>query len=218
MQSLRKLTRRQAIRLAGVAGGLGALAAVAPKMVLANGRPLKPTPSQAEGPFYPLNKPARPDNNLHQGPDGKLAEGDPLELTGRVLNQAGEPVAGAMVEIWQCDNRAIYRHPRADHQGREDPLFAGYGEMTTGPNGGFTFLTIVPVAYPGRPPHIHAKVRQPGGTLTTQLYLAGHPDNDRDGLLARIFERGRERLMMKLRDGGRVGGQAAKLASFDFVV
>ena len=53
---------------------------------------------------------------------------------------------------------AIYRHHGAPGQGSGDPHFAGYGETVTAEDGSYGFLTIVPVAYPGRPPHIHVKV------------------------------------------------------------
>jgi protocatechuate 3,4-dioxygenase beta subunit len=40
-----------------------------------------------------------------------------------------------------------------------------------------------PVAYIGRTPHIHAKVKLgPTELLTTQLYVEGDPGNARDGL------------------------------------
>ena len=39
----------------------------------------------------------------------------------------------------------------------------------------FAFNTIVPVAYGGRPPHIHVKIWRDGGELlTTQVYLRGY--------------------------------------------
>jgi len=53
-------------------------------------------------------------------------------------------------------------------------------------------LTIIPGAYPAsgdwvRPPHIHYKVRAPSGrSITTQMYFAGDPLNDKDLLLARL--------------------------------
>jgi protocatechuate 3,4-dioxygenase beta subunit len=43
------------------------------------------------------------------------------------------------------------------------------------------------VPYPGRSPHIHVKLRKGGRELlTTQLYVKGHPLNERDGVLRSI--------------------------------
>jgi len=54
-------------------------------------------------------------------------------------------------------------------------------------DGGYRFRTIRPVAYPGRTPHIHVKVKAPGAdTLTTQMYVAGEPGNARDMVLNQI--------------------------------
>jgi protocatechuate 3,4-dioxygenase beta subunit len=42
------------------------------------------------------------------------------------------------------------------------------------PDGSYRFVTDIPGAYPGRPPHIHFKAKAPGfRSLTTQLYLRG---------------------------------------------
>ena len=62
------------------------------------------------------------------------------------------------------------------------------------------FRTIRPVAYPGRTPHIHFKVRTPdGAALTTQMYVRGEPRNERDGLLAAVRDpAARERLLVSL--------------------
>lgn len=179
------------------------------------------TPAQAEGPFYPVRKPDAPGNDLYHGTAGGngTAEGVPMTLTGRVLDTAGAPMQGVTVEIWQCDNRAIYRHPNAARQGREDPNFPGYGEDQVSVDGTYRFVTIVPVSYPGRPPHIHAKLRRDNLVLlTTQLYVAGHPSNDSDGLLSMVFSRNRERLMMQMAEGWLRTGERGHLAEFDFVL
>ena len=44
-----------------------------------------------------------------------------------------------------------------------------------------------PVPYPGRTPHIHFKVKLPSeNEFTTQCYIKGNPQNDRDGVLRGI--------------------------------
>ena len=131
----------------------------------------------------------------------------------------GTPASGAKVEIWQADQRGIYRHPRAPNQGNEDPAFKGYGESVADQDGRYSFLTIVPVPYTGRPPHIHVKVwvgKQE--ILTTQLYLRGNPDNERDGLLSRLLFPNKDALMIEPRSAGVGSGRNGHAATFDLVI
>ena len=178
------------------------------------------TPSQAEGPYYPVTKPRDLDWNLLRidRQDG-LAGGEPLGLSGRVLNTDGRPLERAVVEIWQCDHRGNYNHPRAPGRAAFDSGFQGYGEARTDAEGRYRFLTIVPVPYTSRPPHIHVKIKAPGrDELTTQLYIKGHPENGRDGLLSAFLFPSKDRLMMDLRPARLEGGLSGKTTSFDFVV
>jgi protocatechuate 3,4-dioxygenase, beta subunit len=102
-------------------------------------------------------------------------------VEGTVTDLQGRPVAGAQVEIWQCDEAGHYHHPRDG--GRADKAFQGFGKVVVGADGQYRFRTIRPAAYTGRTPHIHVKVRL--GTrqlLTTQLYVQGDPGNARDSL------------------------------------
>ncbi|MGI9334114.1 MAG: hypothetical protein ACR2RL_13280 [Gammaproteobacteria bacterium] len=190
------------------------------RSAFAAGGELTPTPSQTEGPFYPVVKPPQPSHDLiNVDGVGRIAEGVPLALQGRVLGVDGVPVAGAVVEIWQADNRGIYRHPRAPSQGREDPAFAGYGESVADAEGRYGFWTIVPVPYTGRPPHIHVKVRiRSEERLTTQLYLRDHADNDRDGLFSSLLFGNKDALSIEPRLSVKADGVAAQAAVFDFVV
>ena len=73
------------------------------------------------------------------------------------LDPNGQPVPGARIEVWQCDAHGRYhyvRDGRADLP--RDENFQGYGATTNDPTGGYQFLTIRPVPYPGRTPHIHS--------------------------------------------------------------
>jgi protocatechuate 3,4-dioxygenase beta subunit len=55
------------------------------------------------------------------------------------------------------------------------------------------------VAYPGRTPHIHLKVRHASfGELTTQLFVDGEPGNARDFLWRQLDEADRAPLAMRL--------------------
>ncbi|CAM5785616.1 dioxygenase family protein [Rhizobacter fulvus] len=142
---------------------------------------LRLTPAQTEGPFYPVELPADTDFDLlHQG-DLRYPRGQPSWLDGTVRDPEGRPVRGASVEIWQCDADGHYRHPRDG--GRADPAFQSFGRVAVDAQGRFRFHTIRPVAYSGRTPHIHVKIRLAQRTLlTTQLYVEGDPGNDRDPL------------------------------------
>ena len=126
------------------------------------------TVAQAEGPFYPVT-PIPDSNNLLLG---KSHLGSELQLSGHVFDSAGQPLAAARIEIWQCDGRGVYQHPRAPDTSDFDTNFAGAGATTTNNLGRYSFTTIVPVPYTGRPPHIHTKVFVNNSEkLTSQIYL-----------------------------------------------
>lgn len=194
------LARRHA--LAGLAG-LPAIA-VTPQAIAQATTALRATPRQTLGPFYPRNASERPRQTdadlLTVEGDRVLSQGVPLYLTGRVLDRAGKPVAGAVVEIWQCDARAVYHHPAGGAESERDPNFQGYGRAQTEADGRFHFRTIRPVAYPGRTPHIHARVEARGqSTIATQLYLPDDPGNARDFLFRQLNAEERAQLVMPLR-------------------
>ena len=139
------------------------------------------TPAQTEGPYYPLTLPADTDADLLRQGATVYGRGQACTLSGVVVDAGGAPVAGAVVEIWQCDADGHYRHPGDGD--RADPAFQAFGRVGVDAGGGWRFRTIRPVAYGGRTPHIHVKVRRGSRTLlTTQLYVAGDPGNERDFL------------------------------------
>ena len=141
----------------------------------------KPTPSQTEGPFYPVALPRDSDFDLLKNGTATYSRGQPAWVEGTVSDVQGRPVSGAVVEIWQCDEAGHYHHP--GDGGRADPAFQGFGRVTAGADGAWRFRTIRPARYSGRTPHIHFKVKLGARELlTTQLYVAGDPNNERDGL------------------------------------
>jgi protocatechuate 3,4-dioxygenase beta subunit len=142
------------------------------------------TPRQTEGPFYPDHLPLDTDNDLITLNDSVTpAVGVVSYVSGRVLDSRGDPLRDALVEIWQCDANGAYLHSGTGNAEKRDKNFQGYGRFLTGTTGEYLFRTIRPVAYPGRTPHIHVKVRRGAEELlTTQLYIKGHPQNERDGL------------------------------------
>ncbi len=143
--------------------------------------PRRATPRQTEGPFYPVSLPQDADADLLRNGNANYTHGQPAWVEGVVSDLQGKPVAGAQVEIWQCDHRGHYHHP--GDGSRADPSFQGFGRVTVGSDGRYRFRTIRPVPYSGRTPHIHVKVRlERRELLTTQLYVEGDPNNERDFL------------------------------------
>ena len=151
------------------------------------------TPSQTEGPFYPVEFPKDSDFDLLRNGNLSYPLGQAAWLEGSVSDLAGRPVGGAVVEIWQCDEAGHYHH--AGDGGRADNRFQGFGRVTAGADGLYRFRTIKPVAYGGRTPHIHVKVKLGRRELlTTQLYVANDPGNARDFLWQRLSAADRDAL------------------------
>jgi protocatechuate 3,4-dioxygenase, beta subunit len=110
--------------------------------------------------------------------------GERMILAGRVLDEDGRPVSGTLIELWQCNAAGRYRHPVDQHDAPLDPNFDGFGQVVTGADGDYRFLTIKPGAYPWRntynawrPGHIHIAVFGPAFAtrLITQMYFPGDP-------------------------------------------
>ncbi len=139
------------------------------------------TPAQTEGPYYPVTFPKDVDYDLLRNGALNYTQGKSAWVVGSVVDLEGQAVRGAQVEIWQCDHKGHYHHP--GDGGRADAAFQGFGRVLVGADGQYRFRTIQPVAYGGRTPHIHVKVKLGSRELlTTQLYVAGDPLNERDFL------------------------------------
>ena len=161
---------------------------------------LEPTPSQAEGPFYPVEFPADTDFDLLATGARRYTRGTPAWVEGTVLDTDGRALSGAAVEIWQCDEAGRYHHP--GDGGRADPAFQGFGRVAVDRAGQWRFRTIRPAPYSGRTPHIHLKVRLGAHTLlTTQLYVEGDPGNARDPLWRSLPASARARLTVPFEAG-----------------
>jgi protocatechuate 3,4-dioxygenase beta subunit len=172
-----------------------ALWLVAGRAAHAQGGPLRPTPAQTEGPFYPVQLPGDHDNDLIRNGSMRYARGDAGWVEGTVVDLSGKPVSGATVEIWQCDESGHYHHP--GDGGRADPAFQGFGRTQADGDGRWRFHTIRPVPYSGRTPHIHMKVKQGSRELlTTQLYVDGAAGNARDFLWRNMSEQDRAALTL----------------------
>ncbi len=182
-------TRRKAI--SALAMALAASGAFAEQLAL--------TPRQAEGPFYPDRLPLDTDNDLVIINDGITpAIGQITYLSGRLLDAKGDPIRNAVVEIWQVDGKGVYLHSGSDGKTQGDANFQGFGRFLTGSTGEYLFRTIKPVPYPGRTPHIHFAVKMKGHKKwTTQCYVKGEPQNEKDSLLKNIKDaKARESLVV----------------------
>ena len=97
--------------------------------------------------------------------------------------------------------------------------FQGFGRFLTGSTGEYLFRTIKPVPYPGRTPHIHFKVKRSGKELlTTQCYIKGFPQNEKDFVWKAIPDKqGRDAVSVDF--APMKGARASELAAhFDIVL
>jgi protocatechuate 3,4-dioxygenase beta subunit len=134
------------------------------------------SPIVTQGPYYPLasNIPLDKDNDLVQLNDNlTIAAGIVSYISGRVLDNSGNPVRGALVELWHADREGDYlfsagaaRNPACDAN------FAGFGQLLTGSTGEFRFRTIKAGLYVGRTRHYHWGITLPGRATrsTTQTF------------------------------------------------
>src|SRR5215208_518203 len=101
-----EFSRRGFVR--GMAWGAAALAAPG-----AFAEALTLTPRQTEGPFYPDHLPLDTDNDLIIINDALTpAIGEITYVSGRLFDKSGQPIRGALVEIWQCDQHGAYLHSK----------------------------------------------------------------------------------------------------------
>ncbi|MCZ6843217.1 MAG: protocatechuate 3,4-dioxygenase [SAR324 cluster bacterium] len=207
MKRSKTLSRRQLVR-----GTLAALPLLAiPPLVWGkkSGPSCLLTPSQGEGPFYPLRFTPHGMDLTRKQPGGPKAQGRQIVVRGTVTDARCRPLPGAEVQIWQADSQGRYNHPHDPRNLGLDSNFLYWGRVLTDAQGRYAFRTIAPAAYPAssswmRPPHIHFKVRQKGaGTLVTQMYFPGNALNASDYLLGGIEPSLRQRLIAKLAGGSR---------------
>lgn len=157
-----------------------------------------------DGPVFG-DRTVRPgDADLTRQHDGEPL-GERINVVGRVLDSAGRPVAGQLVEVWQCNAAGRYRHAVDQHPAPLDPNFTGAGRCLTGPDGSYRFVTIKPGAYPWRnhlnawrPAHVHFSLFGRAFTerLVTQMYFPGDPLLEFDPIYNSVRdERARSRMV-----------------------
>jgi protocatechuate 3,4-dioxygenase beta subunit len=130
-------------------------------------------PETTEGPYFVDDKLLRAD--IRSDPaTGAVSEGAPLALTFLVsqISSAGcGPLAGAIVDVWHCDANGVYSSV-ADRSFNTTSQQFLRGYQVTDANGQASFTTIYPGWYPGRPIHIHFKIRTAAGAeFTSQLFF-----------------------------------------------
>ena len=140
------------------------------------------TPSTVEGPFHIPDAPP-----IGNGGDmARGCPGIPCFVTGTVRGLSGEPVAGAVLDLWQTDGEGLYEDQR-DVQG---PWMRGLYRSQA--DGSYAIRTVAPIAYTipmdgtvgelmnrtnishMRPAHIHFAITAPGyHGLVTHLFQKG---------------------------------------------
>jgi hydroxyquinol 1,2-dioxygenase len=152
------------------------------------------TESTVLGPFYVPGAPLRAyGESLAEEPAGT-----PAWVHGRVLSTAGEPIAGAELDVWQNGADRLYSVQRPEAP--EDHL---RGRYHTRDDGSFAFVAVQPVAYPipddgpvgrmlaatgrhpWRPSHLHMIVRADGfKTVVTHIFDSASEYLDSDAVFA----------------------------------
>ncbi|NQZ30902.1 MAG: hydroxyquinol 1,2-dioxygenase [Oceanospirillaceae bacterium] len=148
------------------------------------------TSSSVLGPFHVSNAPP-----LEIGGDMRADFGGEVVLVEGIVRDAqGEPIPGAVVDIWQTAPNGLY-----SSQDPKQDTYSFHGLMTTDKQGRYAFTTIRPVSYvvpddgpageilkaagrhPWRPSHLHFIVEAPGyQSLTTEVFAADDPYLDQD--------------------------------------
>jgi protocatechuate 3,4-dioxygenase beta subunit/tetratricopeptide (TPR) repeat protein len=109
-------------------------------------------------------------------------EGEPLIVSGRVLDKAGQPVKNAVIYVYHTSARGWYSdraaHIEAHEGDRKHARLFGY--LTTDDEGNFKLQTIRPAGYPDSdlPAHIHVEVERAEsgtGTLVTEIQFDDDP-------------------------------------------
>jgi protocatechuate 3,4-dioxygenase beta subunit len=164
--TIKKLSRREALGMMGVAGaaaslGCGSDGTTAPTTGGTGGTgttggsssSCAVSPSETIGPYPSLTNFVRSD--IREGKTGV-----PVSLTITVVNanNSCSPVAGAAVDIWQCDADGRYsEYAQPGYNGTGATFLRGI-QVTDG-NGRVTFATVFPGWYAGRATHIHVQVK-----------------------------------------------------------
>ena len=161
-------------------------------LVLASGvraSQLKPLTAESPmGPFFPLEVPADSDADMTwlKGHSTR-ASGQVVEISGRVLDLKGNPIAGARLDLWQANAAGRYAHPSDIAKAPLDPHFQGFASIVSDSKGDWRIVTVKPAGYDSpighRPPHIHFDVRGRAHRNVAQLYFPEDAEGNAKDLL-----------------------------------
>lgn len=137
----------------------------------------EPTAESPLGPFYPVNRLAENDIDLTRlAGRPERALGEVIEISGRVLDMRGRPIAGAVLELWQANAAGRYMHESDVATAPLDPNFQGYATLTTDATGDWRIVTVKPGGYDSpigqRTPHIHFMMQGRSHRNVAQMYFA----------------------------------------------
>jgi len=155
------------------------------------------------GPFYPLHPLAENDADLTRlAGHANRARGTVIELTGRVRDLRGNPIAGARLELWQANAAGRYMHDLDPATAPLDPDFQSYARLTTGPDGAYRIVTIKPGGYDSpighRTPHLHFDLRGRTHRSIAQMYFPEEAEgNARDTLYRALGDEAGTSLAMR---------------------
>jgi hydroxyquinol 1,2-dioxygenase len=155
-------------------------------------KPIGCTEATVFGPFHVEGAPER-----SLGADvANGAEGEPCFVRGAIRGLAREPIAGAVIEVWQADAKGLYD---IQYEGLDE--HRARATLRSGPDGGYHFRSIVATPYPiphdgpvgqllealnrhpWRPAHLHFRISAPGyETLVTHVFRNGDPYLDSDAV------------------------------------
>ena len=194
------LTRRNMLGASMALTGIALTGGILP--TFAQKGTIRPTSQETLGPFYPIEVSADVDADLTiiEG-RRERALGQFVYVSGKVTNTRGEPVGGAILEVWQANAAGRYAHPADENKAPLDANFQGFARIRTGADGTYRFMTIKPAAYPTgdgdwmRPPHIHFDIRGRASRISTQMYFEGETLNAKDKLL-QGHSKGRQETMI----------------------
>jgi protocatechuate 3,4-dioxygenase alpha subunit len=144
------------------------------------------------GPFFPTDF----SDGCHDltRNDGKVARGQHILLSGRVLEEGGKPTVNTIVEIWQPDANGIFRHALDPRCGQADPGFFGWGRARTDADGWYRFRTVLPGIYEWggnmRCPHLNMMVLAIGLTrrLVTTAFFPEAAEKVSDTVLDSVVD------------------------------
>jgi len=164
------------------------------------------TKTETSGPAFGHSLVTATDADLTAQHPGE-PQGERIIVSGRVLDEDGRAVPGALVEVWQANAAGRYLHKVDQHGAPLDPNFSGCGRVITDDAGHYRFVSIKPGAYPWgnhhnawRPQHIHFSLFGAGllTRLVTQMYFPGDPLLEFDPIYnSTADENARRRLVAK---------------------